>query len=238
MRRLLILLLWVITSLPALGMAELLTGRFAESVVKVRAVGADGGVTFGSAVVVGSDTLATACHVTRDAKSIEISHGTERWAAETQVGSLSHDLCFLTVRGLQLPILPTRLSTDLRVGERVIAAGFPGGGSLVLDEGVVEALYTYDEGRVIRTSATFDFGASGGGLFDEAGNLVGFLSFKGRAGESLHFALPVDWALPGNFVASTFVSIERASRTKAFWERPKSNRPLFLGVALIEASRR
>jgi len=219
-------------------MAELPADRFTQSVVKVRAVGADGVVTFGSAVAVGTGTLATACHVTRDAKSIEIFHGAERWAAETQVGSLTHDLCFLTVRGLQLPILPTRLSTDLRVGERVIAAGFPGGGGLVLDEGVVEALYPYDEGRVIRTSATFDFGASGGGLFDEAGNLVGFLSFKGRAGGSLHFAVPVDWALPGNFVASTFVSIKRTSHTQAFWERPKSNRPLFLGVALIEATGR
>lgn len=234
-----LILILAMTALPVAGMAELTPeARFTQSVVKVRAIGADGVATFGSAVVIGDDTLATACHVTRNAARIEISQGTERWTAEMQVGSLTHDLCLLTVRGLQLPVLQTRRSTDLRVGERVVAAGFPGGGDMKLNEGVVEGLYPYDQGRVIRTSAAFDFGASGGGLFDEAGNLVGFLAFKGRVGGSLHFALPADWAEPGNLVASTLVPIERISDAKAFWELPKANRPSFLGAALIEAAGR
>ncbi|MGH8728914.1 MAG: S1 family peptidase [Burkholderiales bacterium] len=197
----------------------------------------EGGVTFGSAVVIGVDTLATACHVTRDAASIEVSHGHERWIAEAQVGSLTNDLCLLTVRGTQLPVVRLRPSTDLRLGEHVVAAGFPRGRAMVANEGVIEGLYPHDEGRVIRTSAAFDFGASGGGLFDDAGNLIGFLSFKGQTGRSLYFALPSEWAQPGNLVAAKLLPIQNISDPRAFWELAKDCRPSFLGTALIEAAR-
>ena len=106
----------------------------------------------------------------------------------------------------------------------------------VCQAGVVEGLYDYDDGRVIRTSAPFDFGSSGGGLFDEAGNLVGFLAFKGRTGERLRFALPVDWILPGSPVASTFKAVTPTSNPFAFWEQPKANQPSFLGVSILEAA--
>jgi serine protease Do len=232
--RQLLLLLWAIVAFPAAA-EPTPAAPFAGSVVKIRAVAVEGVVRFGSAVVIGVDTLATACHVTRDATSIEVSHGHERWIAEAQVGSLANDLCLLTVRGTQLPVVPVRPSTDLRLGERVVAAGFPGGRGMVANEGVVEGLYSHDEGRVIRTSAAFDFGASGGGLFDDAGNLIGFLSFKGRTGGSLYFALPSEWAQPGNFVASKLVPIQNTSEPRAFWELAKDCRPSFLGTALMEA---
>jgi hypothetical protein len=52
----------------------------------------------------------------------------------------------------------------------------------------VAALYQYDDGQVIRTTASFDFGSSGGGLFDEAGNLVEYWHSKG--GPARTCALP------------------------------------------------
>lgn len=234
--RKLLLLLWTIVALPAAA-EPTPVAPFAASVVKIRAVSLEGVVTFGSAVVIGVDTLATACHVTRDAASIEVSRGHERLIAKAQVGSVTHDLCLLTVRGIQLPAVPLRSSSDLRLGERVVAAGFPWGRGMVANEGVVEGLYAHDEGRVIRTSAAFDFGASGGGLFDDAGNLIGFLAFKARTGGSLYFALPSEWAQPGNLVASKLLPIQNTPDRRAFWELAKDCRPSFLGTALIEAAR-
>ena len=209
---------------------------FANSLVKVRAIAADGSQSFGSGVVIAADLLATACHVARDAKTIEVAHGAERWVATVESGSLTHDLCLISVPKLDLPAVAIRGSESLRPGERVVAAGFPGGGDLAVHGGVVEGLYRYDGGNVIRTSATFEAGASGGGLFDEEGALVGLLAFKARSGARLHFALPADWALPGSMVASLLGPVAISTQRSAFWERPRGLQPPFLGHAILEAA--
>lgn len=210
-----------------------------ESVVKIKAVESDGGVAYGSGVVIGKDTVATVCHLTRRARTIEVSRGSDgapRWRADAQIGSIYHDLCLLTVRNLDAPAVAIRPSADLRLHERVMAAGFPGGGELAVNEGTVEGLYRYDEGQVIRTSASFDFGASGGALFDHAGRLVGFLAFKARTGEGLRFALPVDWVLPDTVVGSSLLPIDGTAEQAAFWEGPKTDQPPFLRTALMDAT--
>jgi S1-C subfamily serine protease len=209
---------------------------FANSLVKVRAVAADGSQSFGSGVVIAADLLATACHVTRDAKTIEVAHGVKRWIAKVEAGSLAHDLCLISVPKLDLPAVAIRASESLRPGEHVIAAGFPSGGDLAIHDGVVEGLYRFDGGQVIRTSATFDAGASGGGLFDEEGALVGLLAFKARSGAKLHFALPADWTLPGSMVSSLLGPVATSSERSAFWERPRASQPAFLGHAILEAA--
>jgi S1-C subfamily serine protease len=129
-----------------------------------------------------------------------------------------------------------RRSEDLRPGEIVIAIGFQGGEHRVENRGTVAALYPYDDGYVIRTTASFDFGSSGGGLFDQAGNLVGILAFKARTGENLRFALPTEWLSPASKVAGTFIDVVPTSMGAAFWERPQNDRPAFLGVAKREAA--
>jgi hypothetical protein len=42
-------------------------------------------------------------------------------------------------------------------------------------------------------SAPFQPGASGGGLFDPKGRLLGILTFKAVSGGDFHFAVPVGW---------------------------------------------
>lgn len=229
---------------PALALLSLLTSvgsahaePFGASVVKVRAIGTDGTTKFGSGVVIGAERIATACHLTRHATTIEIVHGTSRWVAKGQVGSLTHDLCALNASTVDIPIAWVRPSSDLKAGERVIAAGVQRGGrELMIDSGIVAALYSYGNGQVIRTTASFDFGSSGGGLFDEAGNLVGLLAFKARSGEHLRFALPSEWTSPVVGIAREFTTIQPTSIQTAFWERPQGDRPSFLGGALREAA--
>ena len=212
---------------------------FAASIVRVRAVSADGVTEFGSGVLIAPARVVTACHVTRHASTIGIMHGTERWVVENQVGSLIHDLCVLVVPSATVPVATMRHSSELQPGERVIAAGFQGGGAdLVVSRGTVAGLYRYDDGQVIRTTAPFDLGSSGGGLFDDAGNLVGVLAFKGRTGENLRFALPTEWISSINSATGMSSRIEATSGPRAFWELPQGDRPAFLSVAIRDASGR
>jgi S1-C subfamily serine protease len=220
--------------LVAVGLAE--AHDFSASVVRVHAVGADGTVKLGSGVVTGPGQVATACHVTRGAKTIEVEHGVTRSVADMQVGSQYHDLCLLTAQMVDVRVAPMRQSEDLKPGEHVIAVGFESGAQAVEMRGSVAALYPYDDGYVIRTTASFDFGSSGGGLFDQAGNLVGILAFKARTGENLRFALPTEWLLPATKVATAFALVTPTSMGSAFWERPQGDRPAFLGVARREAA--
>jgi len=233
----LVSLLWLVATAVACISSGPLTARdFADSVVKIRAIAADGSQSFGSGVVIATNLLATACHVTREARSVEVAHGAERWVATVESGSATHDLCLISVGNLDLPAVAIRRSESLQLGERVIAAGFPGGGDLAVRDGVVEGLYPYDDGNVIRTSATFDTGSSGGGLFDEEGALIGVLAFKARSGANLHFALPADWALPGSMVSSLLGPVAVSMQRSAFWEQPRASQPRFLGHAMLEAA--
>lgn len=205
----------------------------ALSVVKVHAISQDGSVAYGSAVVIARDVVATACHVIRDANDLLIVRGESRSTATVRSGSATHDICLLNVPNLDVPAASLRASTSLRSGERVVAIGFPGGREQIRNDGVVEALYDFDTAHVIRTSAVFDFGASGGGLFDKDGALVGILAFKGRRGTKLHFAIPAEWARTA--LEDAAQSLRHASG-RAFWEGPRAAQPSFLGRALMEAA--
>ena len=229
-------LLWAVAVAASISSGPLRARDVADNLVKIKAVAADGSRTFGSGVVIAANLLATACHVTREATTIEVTHGARRWDASIESGSLAYDLCLISVPNLNLPAAAIRASRSLQLGERVTAAGFPGGGDLAVHDGVVEGLYRYDGGNVIRTSATFDVGSSGGGLFDEEGALVGLLAFKARSGTKLHFALPADWALPGTMVSSLLGPIAVSSHRSAFWEQPRAAQPPFLGHAILEAA--
>ena len=122
--------------------------------------------------------IATACHTPRDAVTIEVQYGNERWQVENQIGSVLHDLCVLSIETAELPLAEVR-ADELRPGEPLSAAGFQGGGPhLIVSRSVVAGLYRFDGGNIVRTTASFDFGSSGGGLFDDAGRLVGILAFK------------------------------------------------------------
>ncbi len=219
--------------LGAIGIAG--ASDFSAIVVRVRAIAAGGAVRVGSGVVTGPGQVATACHVTRGVATIEIEYGGVRSVADAQVGSQYHDLCLLSARTINAPVARTRRSEDLSPGEAVVAIGFQGGEHAVEASGRVAGLYLYDDGPVIRTTAAFDFGSSGGGLFDQAGNLVGILAFKARTGDNLRFALPTEWLLSSNRVAGEFVSVIPTSNVGAFWELSKADRPSFLGVARREA---
>ena len=204
----------------------------AASVVRIRAVASNGAVRLGSGVVIAADEVATACHVTRNASSIQVVRGGSRWSARSQIGSVVRDVCVLTIAPGELDIPPAQLrdSRELRAGERVFAASFAGGRRAPLvSQGEVEALYGYDGGEVVLTTAAFDFGSSGGALLDGEGRVVALLAFK-SAVDDRRFAVPSEWIGAATRAAKVDFPLDRNAAPLAFWERPLFGRPTFLDI--------
>ncbi|MGH8750916.1 MAG: trypsin-like peptidase domain-containing protein [Burkholderiales bacterium] len=213
-----------------------LYARLAATVAKIEAHNPDGSTSFGSAVMVAPGKLVTNCHVTRNANSIEVIKSGLRWDAHQQQSDIEHDLCLLYVPAAET--LVARLgSGKLKVGQQVYAIGFVGGLGPRFSAGEVRALYNYDGGKVIQTTTPFHGGASGGGLFDEQGFLVGVVTFRSRLDQTYHFSLPVSWV-------STSLAMSKASEVaplpvgdSAFWQKRDENQPYFLRAATMEAAR-
>ncbi len=170
------------------------TARWNRHVFKLVAEHADGTQESGSAVALAGDRLVTNCHVIAKAARLRVEHEGTWIPAESKEGDSYRDLCFVRVPGLDLPPVPMIGVGETRVGLDVVSAGYPGG-RFSLSSGRIVGLHTCecDGGKVIQTSAPFDRGASGGGLFDAQGRLIGILTFKSRNGGNFHFALPVGW---------------------------------------------
>jgi serine protease Do len=206
------------------------------AVYKIRVAGG-GHVTDGSAVLIAPGRLLTACHVTRRAETIRVGREDLKWRAYLTMTDIEHDLCALAVPELSgaTPAAIGR-TEQLRLGEPVIAAGYPRGGKLDIGTGEIKGLHAYSGASVIQVSTPFDHGQSGGGLFDRAGRLIGIIGFKAVAGGNFHYALPLAWAgdaIPGQAAIPAITK----QREQAFWQRPGEEMPLFLRAASLEANR-
>ena len=204
------------------------------SIVLIRGHNATGGLAYGSGVVVGKDKVLTNCHVFRSTKEPWISRGEDTYSINSVKADAWHDLCLVTTAPLPFTPAPIGKSTNLKRGQEIVAFGHSNGVPAPLtSSGSVKALFDSDEGKVIRSTAKFSMGASGSGLFDMEGNLVGINTFKtaGRAG-SVHFALPIEWLekLDKQTEASTF-----PISGKALWEEEEDKKPFYMQVAVPES---
>ena len=193
-------------------------------VLRVEVTRMDGTRELGSAVPLAGERLVTNCHVLRDAARIEVRVAGEPRPAQADLRDTYRDLCFLTVPGLDAPLMPMIGLGETRVGLEVAAVGWPGG-EFAVSRGRIIGLHACecDGGKVIQTSAPFDRGASGGGLFDRDGRLVGILTFKAKSGGNFHFALPVGWLRQ-----MAEMSLDNLSPRQTFWEAPGKESGYFL----------
>jgi hypothetical protein len=209
----------------------------ATAVYRIQAVDTRGRVSNGSAVLIAPGRLVTTCHVTRTAHSIQISQRDGTWSARPSFVDIGHDLCVLSAPDLAAPA-PALIGTpgDLTIGDEVVAVGYRYGCTLAITTGKVKALDWYDGAPVLQVSASFDYGQSGGALFDASGRLVGITAFKAVAGGDFHFALPLGWLPPSAMLGDTVAGGGQDTGEKAFWQRMRDKQPLFLRAASLEAA--
>jgi hypothetical protein len=212
--------------------------RLGRSVLRVEAVNADGRVAIGSGVIVAADKVMTNCHVTRSATSVAVIQGSASAKADGQAAEIVRDLCLLRVPGLQGALVPQVASVrTLRQGEELVALGYTGGAGLQISSGRVVALHRWSGSLVIQCSNGFTSGASGGGLFDKNGALVGILTFRLPGGQSQFYAAPIDWLSEQTPGEPDFAPVQPLSG-RAYWEETPDAQPWFLQAASLEQSGR
>jgi serine protease Do len=203
------------------------------SVVLIRGYNASGGLAYGSGVVVGDKKVITNCHVLRATKQPWISRGEDTYSINSVKADPWHDLCLVTTDAL--PFKPALIgkSTELKRGQEIVAFGHSNGvPSPLTSSGAIKALYDAEQGKVIRSTARFSMGASGSGLFDMEGRLVGINTFKtGGHSSSIYFALPIEWLeqLEKQPEITTF-----PISGKALWEEDEDKKPFYMQVAVPE----
>jgi len=210
----------------------------AASVVRVEADRAQGGLSVGSGVTVAPSIVVTNCHVTRNAATIRISGGGSLWEVTGQHADGAHDLCFLrapTWRGRPAALAERE---SLQLGQAVAAIGFSGGTGRRLRFGRVQALHSLDGGRVIESDTAFTSGASGGGLFDASGALVGLLTFRMRGSNGNYFSLPVRWIRDGLPTEGKWDDVHARLDAIPFWQRDAASLPYFMRAAPLSAEGR
>jgi serine peptidase DegS len=158
--------------------------------------------SLGSAVVIDSDGyLVTNYHVIADAAEIRVQMADGRIADPEVVGfDAETDLALLKVDLGTLPAIPLGRSSQLRIGDVVLAIGNPYGLTKTVTQGIVSAtgrgqlnLMTFE--NFIQTDAAINEGNSGGALINSLGELVGIntaVLAQDAGTEGISFAIPVD----------------------------------------------
>lgn len=205
-------------------------------VLKVEVSSEAGGYSLGTAVSVAPGRFLTNCHVTRHARAIAVLHEGTRWPVTGESSDVELDLCLLEVPGLA-DVEPVRLGSarGLHVGHPVAALGYARGLGLQARTGVIQALHPLHGSVVIQSTAPFSGGASGGGLFNENGELVGILTFRLPGADGYFFATPVDWIAPRIASTGTFAMVAPLAGPAAYWARPPAQLPYFMQAASLEA---
>jgi putative serine protease PepD len=184
------------------------------SVVNVKVTSVNGvglGKGEGSGVVIDEGgVILTNFHVVRGAVDVDVVFNDDHGRMKGRVigGIPERDLAVIRVDANDLDPIEIGRSSNLRLGDDVVAIGFPLGlgGSPTVTKGIVSALdRSIDAGEdglhlegLLQTDAAINPGNSGGALIDRAGRLVGVntAAATAAAAENIGFAIAIDEALP------------------------------------------
>src|SRR5688572_5204049 len=165
-----------------------------DSVVRVRALGTDGEAdkdeerSVGTGVVIlDNGTILTNLHVVAGAKRIGVIFADGHESEATIIGiRAEHDLAVIQPKSIpdDLAAATLRSTSDLKLGDEVVAVGFPFGIGPSVSSGVISGLrreYQSPEGKrlltnLIQFDAAANPGSSGGPLITVDGEVVGIVT--------------------------------------------------------------
>ena len=181
----------------------------------------------GSGVVVKKQGFViTNHHVVKNAQTIQVSFAEDvddrTYAAELVSFVAEEDLALLKIQGTdpgqEFPTIPLGTSSDLLLGERVIAIGNPNGRTHTVSTGIISGLHrgvqipweglSFED--LIQTDAAINRGNSGGPLLNINGELIGINSSMDAGAQNIAFAIPVDQV---KAVLQTRLTSPEAART-------------------------
>lgn len=220
---------------PALALNQERLLHAMQSVVMVRGYNASGGLSYGSGVVVAENKVMTNCHIFRSTKQPWVSRGEDAYSITSVQADRWHDLCLITTFNLPFKPVPLGKGNELKRGQEVLAIGHSNGvPNPLTSAGVIKSTYEFEGGKIIRSSAKFMMGASGSGIFDLEGNLLGINTFKTPGRPAYFYSLPIEWLAN---LEKLPVEIEFPIVGKAFWEEDDNKKPFFMQMALPELNK-
>jgi serine protease Do len=162
----------------------------------------------GSGVVIRKEGfIITNYHVVNGAQKLIVSFDNEQdpkqYEADLVGQQPEEDLALLKIKGdHDFPTIPIGKSSDLMLGETVIAIGNPYGQSHTVTQGIISGLHrgikigtefgnlSFDD--LIQTDASINPGNSGGPLLNINGQLIGINNAMNPNAQTIGFAIPVD----------------------------------------------
>lgn len=229
MKKLIFVLLFmsVIKSVQALP-TDMLLHQATQHVVKINVALANGNDGSGSGVVIAKDRVVTNCHVVANATSINVTANGKSYPVTGIVPDWHHDVCLVQVDNMEAPIATIGSSKQLEYEQAVFAIGYPNLSTVPSSTfGHVKGLFSMDDSVIIRTTSSFRLGASGGGVFDEAGHLVGVITLKSPGKDAYYYNMPVEWV---QALLDKPVLAVNAESIPAFWTSSIDKRPFFMQV--------
>ncbi len=153
-------------------------------------------------IVSGDGIILTNAHVVRGAKEVTVKLTDRReFRAKVLGADARTDIAVLKIAASNLPVATLGKTSELKVGEWVLAIGSPFGFENTVTAGVVSAKGRSlpDDSAVpfIQTDVAINPGNSGGPLFNARGEVVGINSqIYSRSGgyQGVSFAIPIDVA--------------------------------------------
>ena len=164
------------------------------------------GESQGSGVIISDDGyIITNNHVIENSSSVEVTLSTNETISAKVIGAdAKTDLAILKIEKTDLPYATLADSSQLVLGQEVIAIGNPLGLGISVSNGIISALQkevyinnVYMD--LIQTNAAVNEGNSGGGLFDLQGNLVGIVNAKTSSSLSSNVE-GMGYAIPSNTI--------------------------------------
>ena len=154
-------------------------------------------------------------HVVDGVKKIQVTLANEQSYVATMVShDAKMDLAVIKINAPEkLPVINIGTSSDLMIGEPVIAVGNAFGYEHTVSRGVVSALHrsvqvsdaqSYHD--LIQTDASINPGNSGGPLLNIDGEMVGIVVAVRAGAQGIGFAIPADLAMS---TATNLMSIQR-----------------------------
>jgi S1-C subfamily serine protease len=143
----------------------------------------------GMALAIDQGAMVTTCHGIPAGGKMVVRLGKEQLPADLTITDEALDLCRLSVAGLATP--PLKLATDeAKAGDRIVAVALDAKGALVTAEGTIKAVRKGRSGDLFELSTPIAANASGAGIFDQYGKLVGIATVPHDQGTGVHIAIP------------------------------------------------
>ena len=165
------------------------------------------GIASGTGFIISQDGyVVTNYHVVKDGSNVTVTtHGDQEYPAQIIGYEANNDLALLKVEEENLPFVTIGSSTDLMVGDQVVAIGnvlstFASSLTVGYVSGVDRVVDTDGIAmNMIQTDVAINSGNSGGPLFNMKGEVVGITTAKfsgnsssGATIEGIGFAIPMD----------------------------------------------